>query len=332
MAIGALAGGICSAGFVLFGRGKTSDAKPDPIVSEKTPTAAPPVPPPPPGPKVPLTPEQHLREVLLKGTLQEQGYAVEAIGRARVPAGLPLLYLALKRPADVRIKAAHALAELALPESAPKVRDALAEAGDKLRSALATVLYPLGDKDARAILKRDIEDPALQIGAAAALAEAGDAAGLAVLTSALEDVPAGHPQWRRAAGGLLKLGDAKARKLLEGELAQPDATRSVGAAELLARAGDGKAREQLARNVGDQEFARRGEAAVALARMGDKRALGWVTTGLASVDADERKHALAVCGALAADAKAHAEVIKKLVTDDPDLSVRLTAEAVLLGL
>jgi serine/threonine protein kinase/HEAT repeat protein len=335
MAIGALAGGIGSAGFVLLGRGKSSDAKVvDPIKPEKTlvettPTSDKTAPP---GPKGPLTPEQHLREVLRSGTLQEQGFAIEAIGRARVPAGAPLLYLALKGPADVRMKAAQALAELALPESAPKVRDALAEAGDKLRVELAAVLYRLGDKDAQAILRRATEDPALQIGAAAALAEAGNGAGRAVLASALDDVPVGHPQWRRAAGGLLKLGDAKARKLLEGELAQPDATRAVGAAELLARAGDAKAREQLARNVGDQEFARRGEAAVALARMGDTRALGWVATGLASVDADERKHALAVCGALAADAKAHAGAIRKLAADDPDLNVRLTAEAVLLGL
>jgi HEAT repeat protein len=142
----------------------------------------------------------------------------------------------------------------------------------------------------------------------------------------------GRKQWRRAAGGLVRLGDAGSRKLLEGELAQPDAARSVGAAALLARAGDAGARAQLARSAADPEFARSGEAAVALARLGDLRALGWVARGLASSDAEERKHALAVCGALAPDAATHAGAIAKLATDDPDPSVRMTAEAVLLGL
>jgi HEAT repeat protein len=128
------------------------------------------------------------------------------------------------------------------------------------------------------------------------------------------------------------LGDANARKQLESELAQPDATRSVGAAELLARAGDAKAQDFLARDVADPEFARQGDAAAAPARLGDKRALGWVAGGLASADAEERKLALSICGLLAAGAAAHTRTIAKLATDDPDLRVRMTAEAVLLGL
>ncbi|MDQ3296386.1 MAG: HEAT repeat domain-containing protein, partial [Myxococcota bacterium] len=243
---------------------------------------------------------------------------------------VPLLYLALKAPPDVRVKAARALGELGLPDAAPKVRAALAESGDKIKVELAAVLYRLGDKDARAILKRATEDPGLRLTAALAMAEVNDDGGRAVLTDILETTPAGRDQWRRAAGGLAKLGDANARKALEGELSQPDATRSVGAADLLARAGDGKARAYLVRVASDKEFSRAGEAATALARLGDREAIGWVDAGLASTDLDERKLALAICGVLA-DASHHG-AIAKLATTDPDLSVRMTADAVLLGL
>jgi HEAT repeat protein len=82
----------------------------------------------------------------------------------------------------------------------------------------------------------------------------------------------------------------------------------------------------------DPDFARPGEAALSLARLGDQRALAWIAQGLASSDAEERKLALGVCGALAPDATKHAGALVKLAAEDPDLSVRMTAEAVLLGL
>jgi serine/threonine protein kinase/HEAT repeat protein len=276
--------------------------------------------------------EQDLRDALTSGKQQQQGFAVDAIALARIPAAAPLLYVALKASPDVRVKAARALGDLALPDAGPKVRAALAESGEKVKVELAAVLYHLGDKDARAILKRATEDPGMRLTAAVAMAEAGDDAGRAVLTDIVEATPPGREQWRRAAGGLVQLGDASARKLLEGELVQPDTTRSIGAAELLARAGDAKAKELLARAVADKEHTRPGDAAVALARLGDKRALGWVADGFASSDASERKLALAVCGMLAADAAMHKGTVAKLATDDPDLGVRMTAEAVLLSL
>jgi HEAT repeat protein len=276
--------------------------------------------------------EQHLRDAISSGTLQQQGFAVDALALVRLPAAAPLLYAALKGAPEVRVKAARALGELALPDAAPKVRAALAESGEKLKVELAAVLYRLGDKDARAILQRAIEEPGLRLTAALAMAESGDDAGRATLADIVEATPPGREQWRRAAGGLLTLGDARARKLLEAELAQPDAARSVGAAELLARAGDARARELLARVAADQDFARRGDAAVALARLGDQRALGWVVDGFKSADPDERTLALAVCGLRVDGAATHTGAIATLATDDPDLRVRVTAEAVLLGL
>ncbi len=358
MAVGAIVGGLGSAGAVLLGPPKppvppnepASGSNRQPPVDGLNPPGPPdertPVPPPPSDvsaaleaalrkgdrAKVRELAEQHLRGAIASGTLQQQGFAADALGEARVAAGATLLYVALKKSPDVRSKAARALGELALPDSAPKVREALGASGGRLKVELAAVLARLGDKDAYAILKRSLGDPGLQLGAALALAESGDDAGRAVLGETVESMQPGHEQWRRAAGGLLKLGDARARGLLAGELAQPDALRAVRAAELLARAGDAKAREQLARNAADEDFARRGDAAVALARLGDKRALGWVVQGLQSQDVDERKLALAVCGALAADAATHTEAIVKLAARDPDLSVRMTAEAVLLGL
>jgi HEAT repeat protein len=275
---------------------------------------------------------QDLQGAIASGDPQRQGFAVDALALARVPAGAPLLYAALEASPEVRVKAARALGELALPDAAPKLRRWLAGSGDKVKVELAAAGYRLGDKDTRAILIRATEDPGTRLAAALAMAESGDDGGRAVLADVVDALPAGREPWRRAAGGLVKLGDAKAHALLDSELAQPDAARAVGAAELLARAGDARARDLLARVVADREFARRGDAALALARLGDPRALDWIADGLASADAQDRALALGVCGALGAGAAARRGAIAALATDDPDLRVRMTAEAVVLGL
>ncbi|HSK03880.1 MAG TPA: protein kinase [Kofleriaceae bacterium] len=352
--VGAIAGGLASAGFVLFGGG--DEARPVAADTGSGSGSAPPAPPTPPTPAPPgpspsarcdpaieaafeagklpevrRLAEAHLRTAIESGTAQQRGAAVEALALARVPAGAPLLYPALKSP-DVSVKAARALGELALPSSAPKVREALAEAGGKLKVVLAAALDRLGDRSGRSILKRALQEPGMRLDAALALAEAGEKASLPVLAEILADTPEGRDNWRSAAGGLMKAGDPGARKLLEGELAQPDAARSVGAAYLLARAGDARARDQLALHMKDPEFARPGDAALALARLGDKRALDWVGGGLESPDSEERKLALGIAGALAADAATHAGAIAKLAGTEPNLGVCMTAEAVLLGL
>ncbi len=276
--------------------------------------------------------EQDLRSAIASGTRQQQGFAVDALAHVRAPATAPLLYAALKAPPDVRVKAARALGELGLPDSAPKLRDALAASSEPIKLELAAALYRLGDKDARDILKRATEAPTTQLTAAIAMAEVADDLGRAVLADTLKVMPPGSDPWRRAAGGLMKLGDGNARKLLEGELVQRDATRSIGAAALLARAGDARARDYLARVTADDDPTRPGAAAVALAQIGDRRALGWVAEGLASGDVGERTRALAICGILAADAAAHTGAIATIATDDPDATVRMTAEAVLIAL
>ena len=276
--------------------------------------------------------ERDLRDAIAGGTLQQQGFAVDALGDARSPAGAPLLYAALAGPLEVRVKAARALGELALPDAAVKLRAAIAESGERIKVELAAVAFRLGDRDARAMLGRALGDPAMRLTAATALAAGADPAGREVLADVVAATPPGREPWRRAAGGLIALGDPAARKLLQAELAQPDALRAVPAAELLARAGDAAAREQLARAAADPGFARPGDAALALARLGDPRGLDWVARGLASSDADERRAAIAICGALGARAAAHRGAIAGLATADPDARVRLTAEAVLLGL
>ncbi|HSK02818.1 MAG TPA: protein kinase [Kofleriaceae bacterium] len=345
---GAVAGGLASAGLVLLGRGdaathatapsdRGSGSAEDAMNTEDAPS---------PGPHriAPSHPalddlagwralaERRLRGAIASGTLQQKGFAVDALAATRVRAGQPLLHLALKEPPAVRIKAARALGELALPDSAPKVEEALLASGDRLKIELAAVLYRLGGTKAHAILMRGLADPGLRLTSARALAHAGNDAGRGVLAGIVKIGPAGHEPWRLAAGGLLALGDAGARELLEAELAQSDAARAIGAAELLARAGDAGAREPLARSADEPDFPRRGDAAVALARLGDRRALGWVPEGLASLDTDERKHALAICGLLGPAAAAHAGAIVQRAASDPDPGVRMTAEAALLGL
>jgi HEAT repeat protein/tRNA A-37 threonylcarbamoyl transferase component Bud32 len=328
------------AGYLALGRGKAESAEVTPPAVVQTET-------PPPAPaqrtikaafdegkadEARALAEEALRAAISGGSLQQQGFAVDALAMVRVPATAPLLYLALKGQPDVRVKAARALGDLRLPDAAAKVRDALSDSGDRVKVELAAALYRLGGKDAKAILARAADEPTTRVLAASAMAEAGDDGGRAALTEALQDAPAGGEQWRKATGALARLGDAGARKLLEAELAQSNAARAVAAAELLARAGDANAKEYLARQVADAEFARRGEAALALARLDDKRALAWVAAGLASTDLDERRHALAVCGTLANAAAEHKPAIAAMATDDPELRVRMTAEAALLGM
>ncbi len=278
--------------------------------------------------------EHGLHEAIASGSVQLQGQAVDGLAQAPSAAGAPLLYLALKGSPELRVKAARALGELGLPDGAPKVRAALDDSGDKVRVEIAASLSALGDKDSLAILKRAVGDPGMRLTAAIALAHAGDAQDARpVLVDILEATPEGREQWRRAAGGLVQLGDAKGETALTGELVQPDASRAVAAADLLAKHGDDKAHAYLSRVVADPEFARRGEAASALARLGDPGALGWVKEGLASSDVDERKLAIATCARLSKrGGDKFAGELARLATDDPDGGVRLAAEAALLVL
>jgi HEAT repeat protein len=276
--------------------------------------------------------EQSLRDEITNGTLQRKGFATEAIGTAHATAGAPMLYDALRSPsADLQVKAAHALGELALPDSAPKLRQALSSAGEKPKTSIAVTLFNLGDKDARPILIRTLSQPALGLEAAIGLADAGDDAGRAMLIDTLATFSPDREVWQHAAHGMIKLGDAATHKRLEGELAQSDGARAVGAAAVLAEATDPKAIDMLARQAADPEFAWSGKAAVALARIGDHRALDWVDRGTASNDADERLQALAILGRLRPPPATYLAVAR-LADQKLDERVRMTAEAVLLGL
>jgi HEAT repeat protein len=272
---------------------------------------------------------KHLRAAITSPSLQQQGVAVDALANAHVPAGMPLLYLALQQGPEVRSKAARALCDLHLPDAAPKLHAALAASGDKLKVELAAALSCLGDAEGQAILTHGLSEPGTRPAAARALAAAGDAAGRAALVDIMTTTHPGGGLWRLAAGALAKLGDASAHQQLEAELVQADAARSIAAAEMLGRAGDAPAKDLLARNLADPGHPQRGQAAAALARLGDPRALGWVDDGLASSDA--QLDALEICGRLAVAAQ-HAPAIARLATHDPDPRVVMTAEAVLLGL
>ena len=282
--------------------------------------------------------EKNLHEAIASGNVQLQGQAVDALDRGLSPAAAPLLYLALKGTPELRVKAARSLGELGLPDSAPKVRAALDDSGDKVRVELAAVLSGLGDKDSLAILKRAVGDPGMRLTAAVALASivppgGDDPAARQVFTDILDATPQGREQWRRAAAGLWKLGDAKGHDALATELTQPDAARAVAAAEIMAKRGDTAAHDYLTRVAADKEFARRGEAAFALARIGDAGALGWVPDGLHSTDAEERKLAIGICARLAQrGGDKSAADIAALATDDSDHGVQLAAAAALLVL
>ncbi|MCG8424522.1 MAG: protein kinase [Proteobacteria bacterium] len=258
----------------------------------------------------------------------------EALALAGTAPVAPLLYRALdsKGSPQIHLVAARALRDLQLPEAALHVRRAMDRAGQKVRVALAACLVELGDRDALATLERALHsDKAAQLTAAEALAMVGrgDRA-RAVLLDAMQP-PAGRERWRRAARGLLALGDDGARQALRAELARPQADRAVAAAEILAHAGDRDGLQWLVRVVNDPDAERRRRAALALARIGNDAALDYVPQALASEDATERAHASAVAARLAEKGgNKHAEAIALLV-HDPDRTVRLTAQAALLA-
>lgn len=322
--------GLGIGAYFAFGRGG-KPAEPAPVATP-APTPGPPVKPD--QPAKPASPREAavaaIDAAIASGNQQQQAQAVDALAVVRHVATAPQLYAALKGSPEIRVKAARALGELKLPDAAPKIRAALAESGDKVKVELAAALLELGDKDALAILKRAVSDPGMRLVAAIALAEAGDdKTSKPVLAELFADTPVGREQWRRAAYGLTRLGDAKAKAALEGELAQPDAARAVAAAELLARANEQKAKDYLKRVAADPEFARRAEATVALARLGDGDSATWLDAGFQATDAEERKLAIAT-SALIKDTTRDA-ALAKLASDDPDRSVRLTAAAALIA-
>jgi HEAT repeat protein len=274
--------------------------------------------------------ERGLRAAITTGSPEERGLAIEALARVRGKASAPLLYLALDlvRDPDARRKAAAALAELAPPDAVPRLNIALAGAGRLLKVDIAAALYQLGDKGARPILLPALSRPGERRIAAVAMAMAGDTAARAALAELVPTTRRDTELWGLVLAGLVKLGDAATLALLRAELAQPDPARQVGAALVLARTGDPAAKEQLAQLATDPELARRGEAALALARLGDRRALGWVGTGLRSPDPEDRKQALAIGGLLGS--RPGPEIAA--LANDPDPGVRMTVEAVALGL
>ena len=272
--------------------------------------------------------EATLRDALASPDAAEVGDAVAALALAGTARTAPLLYPTLAGPPELRRQAARILADLKLPEAAPRIRSAFDASGDRLRVELAADLAALGDREALPALRRALDEPGGRLTAALALAQAGDAAAARpVLDDLFANSPRGRSEWRGAAEGLLAANDATARAALAEEMAVPDAARAVAAAAVLARHGETAGRDFLRRVSADKDFARRGEAALALAATGDAAARAYIPVGLASADPEERRAALAVAarvGGADPAALARAEA-------DPDRRTRLVAAAAVAG-
>lgn len=343
---------LAVAGVLLLGRAKKEEAESAPAApaqpTKEGPASAVPAPPAQPEPgasrlkalwdegksaEAKKLAEELLRGSLQDGSLRDQGLAVDALAMVRTPATMPLLVTALGKSAEVRVKAANALAELRLPDAARKIEAVLGDAGAS-RVELAAAMFRLGNESSKNILEEEIaKGQPKKVLAAAALAAQRDERGRKDLEEAVETLPKEGERWQTAAGALIRLGDAKTRKLLEKVLANGTAKETVVAAELLARAGDKGAVDFLVRRVEDEEFTARAPAALALARLDDQRALAWVPAGLASTSADEQRIAAAICGTLATAAAQHGPAIAAMAADENyELRVRMTAQAALLGM
>jgi serine/threonine protein kinase/HEAT repeat protein len=272
---------------------------------------------------------------LLEGDASQQRMLLEALKRAGTAYAAPLLYELLEGPPQARVQSAEILAALELPEAAPRIRDALARSGDRLRVELAISLLSVGDGDAAAILEEAArQDDAAALSASVALAEAGRGEEVGErLREVFEATPAGRGRWLLAARGLVALGDEEAREALRGELAHRDAARSIAAAAVLLGADDADAQAFLGRIVGDPSHTARAEAALALAKRGKPEALAFVTDGLASEEASARAIAIAVAAHLAREGGVeHGKTIAALAQSDPNSEVRITAKVARLAL
>jgi eukaryotic-like serine/threonine-protein kinase len=272
-----------------------------------------------------------LSSALAGDDADEQRKAIEAVAEVRPPQAAPLLYGALERSPDLRVRAAEALRELGDRAALPALRQALAASGGRVKVQIAAQLAGLGDSDAVPLLEAALGDPSVRVVAAAALLPVRPQHAQKVLVDVLEQ-SSGSEAWLQAADALFAAGDETARSALTAELAQSDVRRQLAAARLLARRGEEQGKRKLVELLAGPA-ARRGEAAVALASAGGADALTFVDTGLASVEASDRWAAAAVCGLLArAGGQAYGKRVAALATSDPDARVRLVAAASLLSM
>lgn len=285
-------------------------------------------------PKQPVTIEERLEAAIRSGKLGEQVHAVDELARLRIPKTAPLLYLALDASPNVRVMAAHALVAMRHHDAIPKLREVLEKSKERdLELEVGMALYRLGDKDpkVRAIVNSGAlkNHPMWRLEAALALADAGDDLGRAPLADIAATTPKDADQYWRALGGLAKLGDQVALKILEAELGKRPPSRVLRAAKLLAHAGSSKGLGRLATFLVQKDFENPEEAALALANEGDRRALAWVTEGLASPKAEDRQQAISIATWFAA--AEHEPTIAKLAKADPNEDVRTTAELALIA-
>ena len=283
----------------------------------------------------PATVEGRLEAAIRSGMLREQADAVELIARVRIPKTAPLLYLALDASENVRVLAAHALVDMRLHDALPKLREVLGKSNKArdLELEVAMALYRLGDKgaDVLAIVNSGTlpNHTMWRLEAALALADGGDELARAPLADIAAKTPKDADQYWRAVGGLAKLGDQAALRLLEVELGKRQLSRVLRAAKLLAHAGAKKGLDRLAAFLAEKDFETPEEAALALADEGDRRALTWVHDGLASPSAEDRLKAVSIATwFVATDYKGS---IARLAASDPDERVRATAELALIA-
>jgi HEAT repeat protein len=272
-----------------------------------------------------------LAAALASSERRERAAALDAIALVAHPALAPLLYDGLAGGPDTRVESARILAELALPEAAARIREALSAASDRTRVDLALALLACGDRDGVAILEGALRDsPGDRLRAAIALAELdGRVEAVAVVEEVFANSPEGRSRWREAARVLLGLDSDRARKALIGELSHRDRERSVPAAAILAAADVEEGRGFLERLLASDDRESRSLAALALSRAGAGAAASAIDDGLASGRAAARARALAVAARLQTVEKA--DVIAD-AADEEDITVRLTASAALVAL
>lgn len=149
------------------------------------------------------TPEEYMRELSEAKESDLRWRAAAELGKSRIAAAVPALRAALKDgDAAVRVHAATALLEIALPDTLPDVLSLTRDETPEVRSALAFELgeHARADPRARAPLAALLEDPRDEVrwNAAVALARMDDPAGRPVLHQMLR---AAAP---RSVGGAVK--------------------------------------------------------------------------------------------------------------------------------
>ncbi len=253
---------------------------------------------------------------------------VEALAQVGGREAAPFLIEALAEEPTTALRAAQALGEYGDAEVKDAIAKALPSASVQIRFALATALERHGDERGRSAMSALLSEPRHRASAALALSVGSAAPRVAnVLRDVFAETPPWKGRWLGAAEALAAAGDADAKAALVGALTSDSEERQFLAAEALARGKHEEGLAFLSDVVADARSKQRGAAALLLAQHAHADAQLFVPVGLMGDATDGKIVAIAVLSRLGGEAreKQAGRVAEAAESQEPKLSMAALA-------